>query len=188
MSYFEKAFFVNFADYPNLGFDLPINIVLLIFFAGMCIGLLALDFSRKYMRLTVRQLLRHDAVGADKAVPLSKVGLADSRIVKMFLSGSGHLCRIVKRVGNKEYTYEEYVALQKAKKLKREKIDFSTAEFYIAPEMLDRANNISNNYRTSLVKTALACVFLAALYICLMLAMPELLTLLNNLVGTVNNA
>lgn len=187
MSYIEKAFFVNFADYANLGYDLPINIVLLIFFAGMCIGLVALDFSRKYIRLTVRQLLRHEAIGADNAVTLSKIGLGESRIVKRFLLGSGHLSRIVKRVGDAEYSYEEYVALQKAKKLKREKIDFSTAEFYIVPEMLDRANSISNNYRTSLIKTVLACLFLAALYICLMLAMPELLSLLNNMVGSMNN-
>ena len=187
MSYIEKAFLVNFADYANLGFNLPINIVLLVFFAGMCIGLVALDFSRKYMRLPVRQLLRHEAVGKEKAVTLSKVGLGNSRIVRFFLLGSGHLTRIVKRVGSTEYTYEEYVALQKQKKLKREKIDFTTAEFYIAPEMLDRANSINNNYRTSAVKTALACLFLAALYICLMLAMPELLNLLDGIVGAMNN-
>lgn len=186
MNYLQKAFLVNFADYENLGFNLPINIVLLVFFAGMCIGLVALDFSRKYMRLTVRQLLRHDAVGQEKAVTLSKVGLGQSRIVRLFLSGSGHLCRVVKRVGQTEYTYDEYVALQKSKKLKKEKIDFSSALFYIATDMLDRANNINNNYRTSAVKCALACVFMAALYICLMLLMPELLNLLNSAVGAMN--
>ena len=183
MNYLKNAFFINFSDYENLGFDLPINIILLIFFAGMCIGLVALDFNRKYMRLTVRQLLRHEAVGEGKAVTLDDAGLSGSRIVKLFLSGSGHLSRIVKRVGATEYTYEEYIALQKSKKAKKEKIDFSSAKFYIDPSMLDRANTINNAYRTSVIKTVFACLFIALLYVCLMMAMPEILNLLNNLAG-----
>ncbi len=183
MNYLKQAFFVNFSDYENLGFNLPINIILLIFFAGMCIGLAALDFNRKYMRLAVRQLLRHEAVGEGKAVTLEELGLSGSRIVKLFLSGSGQLSRIVKRAGASEYTYEEYVALQKSKKLKKEKIDFSSAKFYIDPSMLDRANTINDCYRTSVLKTVFACLFIVILYFCLMMAMPEILNLLNNMAG-----
>lgn len=183
MEFIKKAFLVNLADYENLGFNLPINILLLCVFVGMCIAFIAVDFNKRYMNLIVRQLLRHEAVGEAKAVSLSSLGLDGSRMVRLYLSGGGHLSRVVGRVGEPTYTYEEYVQLEKEKKLKREKIDFTSAVFYIREDALDRANNISANYRVSMVKTLLLCLLFMMIYLGIMMAMPELLGWVNAVAG-----
>lgn len=188
MEYVKYAFTINFSDYENLNVNLPINVLLLIFFVGICVSFIAVDFNRRYLFLLVRQLSRHDARTEDKGKSLKEIGLGESRIIKFLLGRGGHIRRVVRIQGRREYTYEEYVALNKTRQdrkefKKSERIDFETARFYIAPDMQDRAKTIMENYNTSLLKTLFICLMFMVIYVCIMLAMPEFLNLLNTLAG-----
>ena len=66
----------------------------------------------------------------------------------------------------------------------REKIDFSTAKFYIREDQHDVAKHILESYGTSIPRTILYCVLFISLYICIALVMPEILTAIDSFIGS----
>ena len=116
--------------------------------------------------------------------------------VRTLIKTSSRVERIVLRVGKKEYTYEQYSELLKRKKKKKgetsseddgvmldEKIDFSTARFYLKdPESQDTKNILEKN-SSSLLNTVLMCVLMVAIYTILLFLMPDILSFINSLLG-----
>jgi len=183
-----KEFYIQFIelntnDYVNLGGDLEINKLLLILTPIVVICCLFVNLFRKNMFYTVKQLSRHNAVDEESAKTLTALGLGRNGIIKWMLSRDGQLSRIVKRKGAPSYTYEEYTQLAKEKKLKEEKIDFSTAEFYLADDSDLRVKKMIERYDISPFKTALVCIFTFIIMVLIMLLMPDILSLVDWLVG-----
>ena len=66
-----------------------------------------------------------------------------------------------------------------------EKIDFTSARFYIREESADRAMFITERYVTSVPRTIVSCVFVAIICVCVIACMPEILRLINDLLKNV---
>lgn len=180
--FIQHFFSVNPKDYVNLGWDIEINKLLMILLPLMLLVCVAVHIFRKNMFYVVKQLTRHGATDEASAKTLGALGLGNNAIVRFMLGRDGQLTRIVKRRGEPSYTYEEYRQLEKEKKLKKEKIDFSTAEFYLV-DRDNRASKILERYDIPVFKTVLVCVFIVAIFMCLALLMPEILMLLDSVVG-----
>ncbi len=190
MSFFEylgRAFMLNLSDYGNLGSDIYINIYLLIFTVALCIGFYVFNFHKRNMYLIVNQLLRHKCKDKESAKSLSAIGLGDNFFVRRMLSSGGHITKVVKRTDEVEYTYEEKQAMSKAKKSSRPKIDTKATLFYIDGSMNERALRIQENYNISTLRTTLLAALLLFVYIGLMCAMPEIMRLIDNMIGSFKN-
>ena len=143
-----------------------------------------LNIYRGNIRLVVVQLRRHNANSEETAKTLSELGLDKSVIVKRLFLGNNVLTKVVARVGEKKYSYEEYIKLSKEEKAQSEKIDFDTAMFYIKEQESDLAMSITEKYTTSIMRTVLASVFVGIMCICIIACMPGILNIVNNLLGS----
>ena len=93
------------------------------------------------------------------------------------------LTKVVARVGEVKYSYEEYKELSKERKKEIEKIDFSTAKFYIREDMSYRSTAIIEKYGTSVGRTVASCVFIFIIAMCVIACMPGILYAVDNLLG-----
>lgn len=177
---FESYFELNLNEYSNIGIDLEINKVLLALFVALCVSFFVIHFHRRTMYLIIRQMLRHGAVGEDNAMTLSDLGIDRTFGVRYLILHSSELKRIVRIKGEKEYTYEEYMALSKRERARGRRVDFATAELYVDTDMRDRATKISDSYNSTVVKTLLLCAFAMIVYLVIMVLMPELLAFIDS--------
>lgn len=197
--YINDYLSVNLADYENIGVNFEISKFLLIVLIGLCISFFVIDWHRGYMLLTVKKLFRHEALDEASAKTLGELGLDRSFSVRWALSHETRLSKIVKRVGEIEYTYEEYVELEKSLKNRKknkaeaaknadevdtrtqgEKWDFATARFYVNPKRISEAREIEQNYSASVIKTSLFSLMFVIIFVGITLIMPELLSFINS--------
>ena len=183
--FFNDFFWLNLKNYENIKLDFPINAFLFFLAVSIAVSSIIITLYRAGLQKLIKQLTRLLAQDEKNARTLAELGLEKSFIVRLALSREGRLTRLVGRVGETVLTYEEAVRLSKEKKRTRpERIDFATARFYIRSGKIDEAKNIIENYGTSMVRTALYCVLVFALYVCIALLMPEILNFVNSsLVG-----
>ena len=174
---------LNVNDYLTGGPDLKINLFMLAITLGICVGTVIMGVYKCATIALLKQLIRHGATGEENAKTLKELRLFDKRLLRFYLSRKGQLTLIVGRVGEKTYTYEEMVALQKQKGYKEERIDFSTAAFFIRNEKADRANHIYENESASPIRIALYCILFVALYFCLAMLMPAILNLIEGILN-----
>ena len=180
---FLKYYFsINLANYPHIGINFEINKILVLFLVGMIITIVVVNLRRDAISTFLKKLLRHKAFDEESAKTLDDIAY-NTFLIKLSLSGGGRISKVVKRVGEKEYTYEEYSEAIKSKEFKEEKIDFSSAQFYICENALDEANRIAEMRNTSVLNTVLLCLFITIVCICAIITMPEILTIINNLLG-----
>lgn len=180
INFYKKYFLLNLKDYPNINVDFPITLALFIFFIGLMFVSIVVNFKRSKIELTVRQLKRHNAESEESAKTLKELRL-DNAIIKFLLSREGQITKLVKRTGEKNYSYEEYMAL--SRKERNEKIDFENAKFYLREEGMERSEKILESSSPTLLNTILLCVFILAIFVCLSLAMPSLLNLIDSYIG-----
>ena len=177
-SFFEDIIMLNAKDYFDSVLNVYVNLIVFIIAAALCASSFVINHHKTYTLRMIKQLLRHKAFDEEGSNTLAELHLLESRSLKWALSRKGQLTNVVKRVGQPEYSYEEYVKLQKEKKLPKEKIDFSTAKFFIPKEKLDRARTIEEKENPTILRTVLVCFLIIALAMCIALLMPELLSLM----------
>ncbi len=182
-NYYYNYFLINLSDYENIGIDFEINKALFILTVVLGIALILFDMQRGAMSQIAKQLIRHRAIDESSSSTLKELGLDSSPLVKLVLSRRTEISRVVRRVGAVSYSYEEYVELIRNNKKTEEKIDFSKARFYIPESESERAKHIYDSYGSSFIKTALLCLLLLTVFVCLSLLMPGILTFLNNSVN-----
>ena len=182
-------FHINLNEYPNIGIDLEINVVLFGILIGALIATAILGYRRAAIATVIKALIRHEAKSEENAMTLSELHIS-SRAAMTVLRGGGRLSKIVSRVGEREYTYEEYLALMKKKRgdnesgnASLEAIDFSCARFYIAEEKIEEAKRAYDRSDSPILHTVLSCVLLAALFASLMFAMPGILSLIDSMLA-----
>ena len=199
--FYKNYLAVNLADYENIGINLEISKVLFGLLVGIIIASIVVSWQRNAVLLFMRRLNRRGCVDDNTAKTLSELG-ADTKGVRTLLKTSSRIKRLVKRVGEKEYTYEEYVALTKKKKKSNgnnpesadetassdtgdlnKKIDFASAKFYLKEPDSNATKNILDKKESSLLNTALMCLLLVCVYIILLFLMPDILTLINSILG-----
>ena len=177
--YFKNYVMIDLSDYPEFGVNFKINLFLLALFLAFIGVMLYTNYVRASMHLLVKQLMRHGASSEDGAKTLTELGLIDNRTVRSLISREGQLSSVVGQVGKREYTYEEYVALEKIGKLPKERIDFSTARFYLKESGMDRARCIFNFYDSSVIRSILFTVLVLAVYVAVSIIMPSVLDAIN---------
>ena len=184
--FYKNYISLNLKDYSGIGIDLEITKLLFAFFIGMIAATIVINYNRASTSLVIKKLLRHEALTEESAKTLSELS-ANLFGVKMLLKSNGRIKRIIKRVGQQEYTYEEYMSRKKKKDkgvdsncFKEEKIDFISARFYISEDRITEANGIVDRSETSVINTVLFCILITAVFICLVFLMPEILNLINN--------
>lgn len=176
-------FFLDINEYFDISGSFKINVFLFVFAIAVCIAAVVITLYRSSLQRIVKQLMRLEASCEESARTLAELGLDKCIPLKMALSREGRLTRLIGRVGEKIYTYEEYKTLSKTKGFRHEKVNFAEARFYIRDGKGDEARNIIENYGASMFRTALYCVFVIAFYVCLMLFMPEILSLISGAAG-----
>lgn len=119
LSFYRKYIMLNLNEYDSFGgFDFYITIFLWLLTAGLCAGIFFSNYKRnKAIRLT-KKLLRHGARTEEEAKTLGELGLEVKKYSKILGIGT-RLSRVVKVVGAREISYEEYLALEKEKKEKK---------------------------------------------------------------------
>ena len=98
--------------------------------------------------------------------------ISPSMMLKSALSRHGQLTLMVKRV------LDEPAEEQKSQ---NEKIDFSTARFYLGAENIDRARRINEGTAPTYFHAILFSVMIIAIAVILSLFMPEILSLLSGM-------
>ena len=169
---------VNLNNYENIGINFEINKFILLCAVALCVVAFYVNYRRALMVNIVKQLLRKNAISEESAKTLAELRLDSSRGIKKAIFTSSQLRRLISIVGESRPTYEEYVAAQKEKK-KIDSPDPTAVRIYIKAESMDRAKHIYNTYNVSILNTSLACVLIIAFGVCLVLVMPELLTVIN---------
>ena len=185
ITFYNEIFNINLSDYENIGINFPINKVLLALTLTLCAACVAFELQRMYTKDLVRKMIRREAFSVDSGVTLSDIGFNNVITRWILTSDTSFVARLVKRVGAVEYTYDEYVSLQKAKKLKREKIDFATARFYLDSTQEKRRNHIMQNYNSSVLRIIMMCALMLVVYGCVAILVPEILSIIND--SLVNN-
>ena len=197
--FYTRFFLINTNEYYNLGFDMWINIVLMVLMPIVILIAVGYHLVRNNTFLVVKRLSKRNAMSEDNAKTLAELGLGDRKILKWMLSGDGRLTRLVKRTGAPVYTYQEYVEAQKNGRKKKstdgtaeetvsigkEKIDFETAQFYLDNRETDRITKICDTYEVRPRNTVIMCVAILVAFVIAMLLMHEILTGLDWLIGAI---
>lgn len=176
---FKDLILLNAKDYLQISSDVYINVIVLIIAGALCAASFIINYHKTYTLNMIKQLLRREATSEENAKTLAELRLDTSMGLKYALGRSGQLSDVVKRAGYVEPTYEEYLERTKDKKFKEEKIDFSTARFFIPSENVDKAVRIKEKENPTLTRTLLVCLLILSLSVCIMLLMPEILTLIS---------
>ena len=182
IEFYNKYFLVNLKDYHNLKLDLEISKVLFCFLLGIIVTMIVINYRASGNIKLIKKLLRHECFNEEAAKTLDELCI-NTFNSRLSLTGSGRIKKIIKRVGEKELTYEEYVENLKNKEYKAEKIDFVNAKFYIDENSINEANIISESKSSNLISTILLIIMLIAIYVLVLFFMPSILTLINNLMG-----
>ena len=173
---------LNVNQYDNIGLFFPIGMVLIALPIVLILTVIFVSLRNSMTARLFSQLLRHEATSEESAKTLRDLRLSDSFTVKSLLTGDARVRSVVALVGEKKQTYEEFMANAK-KKLTKEKLDFSAAQFYVRPERVEYARTASDSERGSLLKTALICAAIFAIFFILFCTMPEILTFINGLLA-----
>lgn len=180
IDFYNQYFLVNMKDYSNLQIDLEINRIILYFLLGIIVTMIIFNYRNAGNIKLVKKLLRYEATNEENSKTLDELNL-NTLNSRLSLSGNGRVKRLIKRVGEVELSYDEYVQQMKSKDFKAEKIDFATAKFYIPEESINEANILADSKNSSLVSTILLILLLISIYVLLLFLMPSILTLLNNI-------
>ena len=178
---YHDFFLINLNEFSNIGLDLEINKILFYFLIGIIVTTIIYNYRTAGNVTLIKRLVRNESFSEDNAKTLDelKINTLNTRLA----ANSVRLKRIIKRVGQKEMTYEEYTAAIKQKGYKEEKIDFSSAKFYIHENAIDEAKKLTETNGPTVINTALYCVLMLAVYVFVMFLMPSILTLINNILG-----
>ena len=178
---YEKYFLINLNDYPNIGINLEINKLVIALTLGLVIASLLINYHRSYTYLAAKRFLRYGATDEKSAKTLKELGI-NTLSVRCALSRAGQLTKMIRRVGEPHYSYEEYINEAKTRK-KEEKIDFNKALFYLDSSGIDRARHISEGGAPSLLRSILFALLILTIGVCIFLLMPEMLTWINNILA-----
>jgi len=180
--FYDKYFSVNLKDYHNIGIDLQISKLLFCVFIGLIIVAIAINLRKSAVISLVKKLMLTEIFCESDAQTLTELGV-NNFSTRIILNFSNHLIGIVMMAGVKNYTLDEYKLLKKSGELKREKIDFKEARFYLNRDALDKAQKIVDIPEPSILHTVFFCILLLAIYVYITFMIPELLTFINNVMS-----
>ena len=191
---------LNLKDYKNIGIDVEINKLILLFFGALIISCIIVSINQMNLTLLIRKLMKIEAYTEESAKTLSELGLADNAGIKSLVNkNDGRISKIIAVVGIKRQTYEKYIEAERKRKEARRlppaerkavldslsvgEIDASNAKIYIPEDKKEYASYVYSSGNGSVVKTVLSCTLILVVAVAIILLMPTLLSLLNNILA-----
>ena len=198
--YFYNTYVNPTEYYENLGADsqtmLSVRLMILGLFIGISIAAFAAVFNKRVLGEVVRRLLKAGALSPDRALTLAELGYS-GWIVGLAVKKSTSLRRVVKCREEEEYDEKldekrkEYAERRKnGEKLPKFKetpyrINTLTDTFYIPEDMKYMADVKFEKKGTTWLGAILTVVVLAILFVALMVALPQIFELLDDVAGSI---
>ncbi len=182
MSFILDFLLLDLAQYENFGISFPIGFFITILLLALSCACFVINYRKMYTTEALRRFIRLEALSEKKAKTLTELRL-DKRAIRSALSRSGQLTYLIRRVGEQMLTPEEYTAKKKSRTLKEEKIDFTSAKFYLDPEKIKRAENEIANGSTSWWQPAVLTAIFVAIFILLAIFAKDILFAINESVS-----
>ena len=183
MNSIKDFFFLNLNQYENFAVSFPVGIFLIFITVALCAASFIVNYQKHYTLAILKQLTRHNATDEKSAKTLGEVHLEKSFGLKYSLQRSNSMKSMVKRVGEKIPTYEEFVENSKKKGYKEEKIDFESARFYIDAGAQEKIQRIMQEPAPAWWRPVLMSLFFISLAVIIGVFLPELLSWINNTVA-----
>lgn len=198
--YFYNTYVNPTEYYENLGADsqtmLSVRLMILGLFIGISIAAFAAVFNKRVLGEVVRRLLKAEALSPDRAMTLAELGYS-GWIVGLAVKKSTSLRRVVKcreeeeydeKLGEKRKEYAEHrkngEKLPKFKEIPY-RINTLTDTFYIPEDMKYMADVKFEKKGTTWLGAILTVVVLAILFVALMVALPQIFELLDDVAGSI---
>lgn len=164
--------------------------ILIGFFIACCMTV----FDRRVLGDFVRHVLRNECLSKESAKTLEELGYLKNSIIRGSLRSGVSLRRVVKCVEEEEFLadvarrraeFEAENKESKGAKFKEPKfrLDFETAHFYIPEDMKYVADVKFEKKGANFVTLLLALLLFLALAVIAFFAVPELLQMLDNMIG-----
>ena len=167
----KDYFFLNL-NYYFKDCDFQINIFLLSLALGMAAATVLVTVYKRNLSNIVRQLTRHEAMAETSAKTLSELNIKPGIIVRSSLSRRGQLSAIIGMKGG--FPFEK-----RSEGKKDEKIDFSSASFYIKNS--DRAARINEQRIPSYLNATLAAILILMITVIITLLVPDILAFITGI-------
>ena len=198
--YIVNTFFSdNTATYDNLGFGagtaISLRGIVFGFAIGMVIAAFAVTADKRILGKFVRHLLRQNVVGRENAKTLYDLGFLTSHTVRRSVRRSVNVRRVVKCVEEEDFEAEQARKREEHEK-KREadpslpafasatyRIDVESDHFYIPEESKYTAEAKFDKRGTTWLACFIMIIVLLVLCSVLLVAIPYLLSLMNELAG-----
>ncbi len=196
--------FINpseYYEYLNLGGNGLMSVRMIIF--GLCVGLAIAGFSavftKRVLGNVVRRVLSHEALSPDSAKTLEEMGLESSFVARMAVRKSVSVRRVVKCVEEENFIEAQNTARaeyaekrQGNKKIPRFKeseyvINPYADKFYIPEKMKYTADIKFESKGTTWFGAVSLLIVMIVAFIAIMVALPYMLSLLNDVVGIFKN-
>lgn len=174
---------MNLNQYENFGLSFPIGIFLIFMTVVLCASAFLINYQKRYTLAVLKQLARHKATDEKSAKTLGELHLERSLGLKYALAKSSALKSMVKMVGEKTPTYEEFIENSKNKDYKEEKIDFESARFYIDTGAQAKVQRIMQEPEPAWWRPILMSLFFIAIAVIVGVFLPQLLYWVNNYVA-----
>ena len=196
--YFVNMYFETGATYPNLGMDsgsgFPMISLVFGLFLGITLASILIVYDKRVTGDLVRQVLYSGAVGKDNAKTLDELDIGRASQGAKSLRRSAYLKKIVKcaeeeafyaELAEKAAEYDKKRAEDKSlPPFKYAEYVFSGEEHYYIPE--DKKYTAETKYSKAATKwysIPVAVIVALVLSFVLMLALPYILTLLDQVIG-----
>ena len=176
---FLKYVFLNFNDYKNLNFNFPIGIILLLSAIVLPFAIFFANHRKNVITTCAKQLIRHDALGEEKAKSLKTLRLSKIKTLKKMILSGGKISSMVKIAGYQKPSYEEY--LKEAKNKNKTKILITEdTKIYLSEEMIKESEELASTGESAIWKPILISVATVSIITILFIFMPEILELINS--------
>ncbi len=202
--YFYNTYINPSEYYENLGADsgtmLSVRLMILGLFIGVSIAVFAAVFNKRVLGDAVRRILSRDATSPDKALTLEELGYSSNFVVGLAVRKSVSLRRVVKcreemaydqKLEEKRSAYEE--RRKNGEKLPKfrefpYKINIATDGFFIPEEQRYMAERKFDKKGTTWLGAVIAVIVMAVVFVALMVALPHIFELLDDVAGSIGSS
>jgi hypothetical protein len=168
---------LNLKDYEAIDVDFPIGVFFTLLIFAFVISVFVIYFRRRAIFDISTALLRHECFDEKRAKTLKALRLY-TFIFKYEIKKNRRLSSMLSIKGRKALSYEEYLALDKAKQKEYEKIDFETAEFFLSENGKRTAETVTEKSNVSILSPIILSLLAITLLFILAEHLPSLLKLI----------
>ena len=167
---------------------ISIEMIVWALFAGFVIASLMAVYNKRVIGGFVKAVLEAECLSPESAKTVTELGYGTDWFIKNALRTDTVLRRFVVRIDadkdSKETEEETPDSKPQPKRRKHDVIDYATARFYIPEELKYRAEVRYARHGTDLVSFGICVIILAVTAFAAIFLIPDILTLIDNFIGT----